>query len=304
MKQQDKTTKKLLVNSIWLKLLLFLAVLVLLFLQLKDVDWQKAEGLNLKYPLALVGSLALLPVNLGMEYLKWESIVRPLSIEEKYVKNAFWAGIASGFMTPNGWGNFLGRMIYFPKRDRLYIIASTAYANFAQLIPTLIFGLIAVLFVYSDQTRLGLYSALISIALLSLYFGLDRLIPKKKFENKWIRYVQFLKGKLKQLRWRLLLFSIIRHLVFSLQFVMLFNAFGYTDFTQILLGVWVIYLLTSFVPSLWSGKVLIRETAALLVFKNTNISVPDIIVVCILIYVINIALPAFLSSFVWLPKRK
>ncbi|MNE56520.1 hypothetical protein D3C80_1514310 [compost metagenome] len=207
-------------------------------------------------------------------------------------------------MSPNGWGNFLGRLIFFQKRETIYIIFSTALANLSQLIPTLLFGLFAALVTYGNSNSVWIATASGSLIILAGYFYGDYLLPKKRSSFTFVRRLQSIRGRYQNLKWPFLAFSLIRFVVFSLQYVLLFVAFGYEDFWFLLINVWLIYLFTSFVPSLWSGKVLIRETAALFVFSGTIVSAPDVIVSSIIIYLINIALPAFMSSFIWLPKRK
>jgi hypothetical protein len=304
MKEKDKATKKQAGLMTLFKLLVFVAVIWTLCFQLNNVDWEHAKGLDIKHWWALVLAFLLLVPNLWMEFLKWKIITNPLQVETKLVKNAFWAGVASGFMSPNGWGNFLGRLIYFQKRQTIYIIFSTALANLSQLIPTLLFGLFAVLLKYGNSNSLGLLTAAGAICILALYFFGDYLLPKRRSRFLFIRRLQSIRGRYQNLKWPFLAFSSIRFLVFSLQYVLLFVTFGYEDFWFLITQIWLIYLFTSFIPSLWSGKVLIRETAALFVFSGTLVSVPDIIVSSIIIYLINIALPAFMSSFIWLPKRK
>lgn len=286
------------------KLLLFTAVIWTLYFQLKNVDWEHAEGLEVTHWWALVLAFALLIPNLWMEFLKWKIITNPLNVEAKLVKNAFWAGVASGFMSPNGWGNFLGRLIYFQKRQTIYIIFSTALANLSQLVPTLLFGLFAVFLKYGRMNSLWISASGAALLILLIYFFVDYLLPKNRSRYLFVRRLQSIRGRYQNLKWPFLAYSSIRFLVFSVQYALLFVTFGYGDFWFLITQIWLIYLFTSFVPSLWSGKVLIRETAALFVFAKTSVSVPDVIVCSIFIYLINIALPAFMSSFIWLPKRK
>lgn len=304
MKEEAKATKKRAGLITLFKLLVFAAVIWTLYFQLRNVDWEHAKGLDIKHWWALALAFLLLIPNLWMEFLKWNKITNPLQVEPKLVANAFWAGVASGFMSPNGWGNFLGRLIYFQKRQTIYIIFSTALANLSQLIPTLLFGLFAVLLKYGNSNSLWITTSLGAGVILLLYFFGDYLLPQRRSRILFVRRLQSIRGRYQNLKWPFLLFSTIRFLVFSLQYVLLFVTFGYEDFWFLVIQIWLIYLFTSFIPSLWSGKVLIRETAALFVFAGTTVSVPDVIVSSIIIYLINIALPAFMSSFIWLPKRK
>ncbi|AEA42180.1 hypothetical protein Fluta_0171 [Fluviicola taffensis DSM 16823] len=304
MKEKDKATKKRAVLMTLIKLMVFVAVIWSLYFQLRNVDWEHTKGLEIKHWWALVISFILLVPNLWMEFLKWKAITKPLNADPVLVKNAFWAGVASGFMTPNGWGNFLGRLIFFQKRETIYIIFSTALANLSQLIPTLVFGLLALLLKYGNSNSWWISTSIGGAVIILIYFYGDYILPKKRSSYPFIRRLQSIHGRYQHLKSPLLVFSFIRFLVFSSQYVFLFVAFGYDDIWFLFPQIWLIYLLTSFVPSLWSGKVLIRETAALFVFAGTVVSVPDVIVSSILIYLFNSALPAFMSSFVWLPKKR
>lgn len=300
MKQESKSTKKGPERSRLLKFGLFIAVVSVLSYQLYQIDWNSAKGLELSYPLALIGAVVLVIVNLWMEFLKWNLVARQITSEKDAIRSAFWSGIATGFITPNGWGNFLGRLLFFRKREMLYITVATGFSNLSQLVPTLLFGIWAASFVFPT---LMAYFITAGFILLFLYFFADLLIPKKGVSSKFLVRFKQHAALYQKLKIPLVLLSTIRFLVFSLQFVLLFMAFGYTDFWFLMEKIWLVYFITSFVPSLWSGKILIRESAALFVFSNSIVETPDIIVVSLLIYLINIALPAMWSSLVWMPRQ-
>lgn len=300
MKEESKATKKGPERSRLLKLGLLLAVFSVLSYQLYSIDWKNAAGLTIHYPLALIAAFLLVSANLGLEFLKWNLIARQITEEKLAIRSAFWSGIATGFITPNGWGNFLGRLLFFRKREMLYITIATAFSNLSQLVPTLIFGIWAASSVFP---KLIWFFVLSGFVLLFLYFFADLLIPVNHKRYKWLKRFKIHASIYQKLKIPLLVLSTCRFVVFSLQFVLLFMAFGYTDFWFLMEKVWLIYFITSFVPSLWSGKILIRESAALFVFANSAVETPDIIVVSLLVYLINIALPAMWSSLIWMPKQ-
>jgi len=306
MKEELKTTKKRSILRLGLQVLLFFSVLLTLYLQLKGLKWNSFTQIQVKtwWPLMLV--VALLFVNQGVEYVKWKLFTKHLIADNSKTWKSFLAGLASGFLSPNGWGNVLGRMLFFRKRHSIQIVLVTALGNLSQLLPTAIFGSIALLFRNDLHPVWFIGSSGISVVLLLFYFLGQKLFGRKTYRNKAIRHFKLMLLRFGYLRTTLLLLSTFRFLVFTLQFVLLFYAFGYSDFWLLTYSVWIIYILTSFVPSLWSGKILIRETAALFVFQNTFVSSkPDIIVICLLIWIINIVIPALIGSFVLIPiKRK
>jgi len=306
MKEELKTTKKRGILRFGLQVLLFFAVLLVLYFQLKDVKWTPLSEIHIEYYWALVIAVLLLVVNQGVEYVKWRLFTKHLINDRGAIWKSFLAGLASGFLSPNGWGNVFGRMLYFSRRNSIQIVLVTALGNLSQLLPTAIFGSLGLYFMNEINPIWFVSSVCISVVLLMFYFFGEKVFGKRSYRNKAIRHFKLMLLRFGYLRMRLLLLSTFRFLVFTAQFVLLFVAFGYTDFWLLVYSVWIIYILTSFIPSLWSGKLLIRETAALFVFKGTVVdSQADIIVICLLIWMINIVIPSLIGSFVLLPiKRK
>ncbi len=282
----------------------FGAVILLLFLQLRHVNWTELNELELSDPWALVVSICLVLANQFLEFAKWQLVARRVIHDRKLIFRAYWSGVGSAFLTPNGWGSFLGRMIHFGKRDRLLIVGASLQANFSQLTPTLLFGLLAIYLTDLFAVSFSVLSLLFGVSVLLLYFFWPFIIPKKKSRYKWLRQIQRVKPYLVRFQWPMFVLSVLRYVVFSVQFVLLFVSLGYSDFEVLLFGVWFVYLLTAFVPSLWSGKVLIRETAALYVFTQMGVAIPDILLASLLIWLINIVLPAAFSTFVWIPRKE
>ena len=287
-----------------MKVLLLMVLLAFIGWRLSAEDWSKMDALHLGQPLYALLALLLVIANQACEWYKWKRVARPLIASVPVLRSAFFGGIGTAFLTPNGWGNFLGRMVFFRKRDRMYIVLSSFVSNVSQLLPTIIFGAIACL--YSEKIPQGL--ALIALSAGALifigYFFGEYLLPKRPSANRTLRHFRLLQERLGALRLPLFFWSNVRFLVFSLQYVLLFMAFGYTDYTLLFINVWLIFLLTSFVPSLWSGKIVIRETAAIFVFTGTSVAIPDVIIVSLLIWLFNNVLPALVSSYVWLPISK
>ncbi len=304
MKEDSKATKKRRNLKLLLKLLLAVAIGICLYFQLRSLKWNEFEHFRVKNWSFLMLAILLVFINQGIEFLKWKKFAQHIINDKKIVQNSFFAGLASGFLSPNGWGNVLGRMIYFRRRDAMTIVLSTGLGNLSQLLPTVFFGALA----FSIQIRFNWTFAVLSwmllVGLSASYFFADVVLKGRKFRSKTLRHLLLMLNRFGYLRTELLLLSTLRFLVFSLQFVLLFMAVGYSNYVELTVSIWLIYALTSFVPSLWSGKILIRESAALFVFAGTTVLPSDIIVVCLLIWVINIALPALIGSFVWFPIKR
>ena len=101
--------------------------------------------------LYLFGVILLLPVNYGIEALKWYLLTRPLYPQLTYPKayRNVLVGLAAGFFTPNRVGEPLGRVLEFPAGTRLQGATRSLIGSSTQGIATCLFGLIALLIWYS-----------------------------------------------------------------------------------------------------------------------------------------------------------
>ena len=301
----DKTIKNKGIFFLFLKLILLLGVSYLLYTQLASVKLEDWKTLELKHPIFLILSCVLLVLNWGFEWLKWTNILKLINTNtsKKINFRAFMAGIATGLITPNMIGNFIGRMYYFKKELRPSIILMTLISSFSQFFSSIFFGLLS-LFIL-NETPFGLTISIITIftflfccLLLVFYFKFEKLkwsyLTRKKHFSK---VVEFIKSD-KSFRMRLLVLSLGRHFIFTLQFWLMFNAFEDALSVDAFLWIWQIFFWTTLVPSLWFGKLVIRESIALLVLGSIGFGQVEILTASVLIWIVNLALPSLVSLFI------
>lgn len=286
--------------------LLFSKVLLFIFLsfyivwELNQHNFNQLWNFKRYRFIYLIGAIGLIYVNQWCEWKKWQIAAKRLTSENRIIRKSFFSGITAAFVTPNGWGSFLGRMMYFKRKDRVFIILSAFLGNASQVLVTLIFGAISCWW----SNRLPLFATISAtivacIICFGFFFG-ERLMKKKKTRFNWLRHFQLVQERLSALRLPLALWSALRYCVFTAQYVLLFLALGYSDILFFIPRIGLIFLLTSFVPSLWSGKIIIRETAAIFVFSVTVISIPDVVLVSLMIWILNHLIPLFVSMVIWL----
>lgn len=282
------------------KLILFIGVVFLVYGQinkLKESDWVQFD---VDQPLFLVLAFVLVFPNIWLSYRKWKlslSLVTPTT--SLHIRtHSFFAGIVTGMLTPNMIGNFLGRFYYFSSRDRIPITMLTLYSNYAQFLASLTFGWIAFLLLgglpfLSMDERLGwALGGAVGLAYL-IYIGVDRLVAW------WFKRAQFrelLKGK-KQYRWSLLALSYLRFLVFTVQFLFVLAAFGEPISWNSVFAIWVVYLMTLFTPSLFLGKIGVRESIALWVLTGFGMNGFSILFASLIVWSMNSLLPALVGLY-------
>ena len=143
------------------------------------------------------------------------------------------------------------------------------------------------------------------IAFLLLYFFyFDRFYPRYFRKKKWfLFFIQQLKRN-NFIRIKLLFLSVLRNIIFSFQFVVVLWSFGLEFSFTIFLLVWNVFFWSTLIPSLWFGKLLIRESVALWVFTSFGFPGEIVLVSSLVLWIINHGISALISvPFFKLTKR-
>jgi uncharacterized membrane protein YbhN (UPF0104 family) len=294
------------------KILAFLLVLYIFIFQLTKISYNDITELTISNVLYIIFAILLVPINWGLEFLKWLYTVKSIdrNVATSQVTQSLLAGISTGFVTPNRLGNFIGRMLYFKGRKSALLILGTLYGNLAQFIASLIFGVVGLLFVGSVVfdienesyfSSLALFIGGIAVVLFTFY----PLIPIEKL-NWFKRYLNVLtkfRIKAKKIALPLLFLSLIRYLVFVLQFCLLLIAFGAMYSHELIYGLYLHYLIVTLTPTLIFGKIVVRETIGLLVLSSFIVNPTVIIAASLFLWLINLGIPA-LTGLYFLLKVK
>jgi uncharacterized membrane protein YbhN (UPF0104 family) len=247
-----------------------------------------------------------------LEFLKWFYTVKSIDshVPTSQVTQSLLAGISTGFITPNRLGNFIGRMLYFKGRKGALLILGTLYGNLAQFVASLIFGAIGFVLIGSLVFDIEKESYFSSIAMLIggmavILFVFYPLIPIEKL-NWFKRYLNVLtkfRVKAKRIALPLLILSLIRYLIFVLQFCLLLIAFGANYSHELIYGLYLHYLIVTLTPTLIFGKLVVRETIGLFVLSSFIVNPTVIIVASLFLWLINLGIPA-LTGLYFLLKVK
>jgi len=244
---------------------------------------------------ALVFLIFLMPLNLFIEWQKWNVILRNETVDQKHKVHSFLSGIVSGIITPAYAGNFIGRMLYFPKSSRKKIIVNTIASNGAQFIMSISMGLVAFQMIYSSSIHL-FYHLLLMLANLSLYllyFYGDSIIEKLPF-----RFIKQISGVVvsRDLRRTLICLSMFRYVVFVAQFVLALVVFDVPFNPDFIIWVMLMFGAITISPSLFMGKLIVRETVAITILTLIGIAVPSIILAAVSTWLLNQMLPALIAT--------
>jgi uncharacterized membrane protein YbhN (UPF0104 family) len=291
--------------SKWLfQLILLGLVCYFLYQQLTKIRISSFSELKIQYPAMFLLAIFLIFINWYFEFLKWGISIR--LVQKDTSKNiqykSFMAGVISGFLTPNLLGNFVGRMYYFKRVHRSSIILLSLLSNGAQFLASMLFGIFSLFllnFPFDLDVNwiigLKILMAFAVLVYLIYYFSFEFYYPRYFKRKKWFGiFLQRLKS-LKTIRVKLLLLSLLRHVVFALQYVLVLNAFGITLKFEVFVIVWNVFFWSTLIPSLWFGKILIRESVAIWIFTLNGYEGEVVLLSSVIIWFMNQGLIALIS---------
>ena len=287
----------------FVKLILFVGVLLVVYWQINNFDENAWKGFNLESTISLVGSIMLVIPNIWFAFLKWKVTVNIIdeSADVPKLNHSFFAGLVTGMLTPNMVGNFIGRCFYFDRSHRIPITLFTLLSNFAQFLASLTFGWFAVLllgdlYIFEASDSFIIWLGIGVLIAYLIYFFIDNFMYLIRSKG-YIKTFRDTLNKKRSYRIVILLLSFARFGIFTFQFLLLLHAFGESLSFQNILAIWQVYLLTMLFPSLFLGKIGVRESVALYVLTGTGIAMNEyaVLLTSLIIWFINSLSPALIG---------
>lgn len=295
-------TKYNIFNTI-IRIFIGVAALIFVFYHLKD---NFNEG-NVKPHLSsnaiplLVFSFLLSFLNWGIEALKWKYLIREVtSISFFRALGLIFTGITVGILTPNRVAEIPVRAYLLNEREsRNTLIFLSFIGSVFQMIVTYIVGIIGLIFIFDERfysTKHVVIILLGAIVLMTifivLYFKHLKINLLKKYNiNNPLKFVQQ--------KWLgASLYSLFRYFIFAIQLWIILKAFE-IHINQINF-IWLIpifFLISSSIPTILLSEIGVRSSVGIFVFGTISENDINILAATIVLWIINIALPAFLGLY-------
>jgi hypothetical protein len=249
--------------------------------------------------------ILLMPVNWGLETLKWKILLRTDVPFSRLLQSVI-AGITVGLVTPGRTGEFVGRVMFLNDDNRSKVFYLSSIGGLAQTAASLVIGIPFVLIWRNDifLTEIVAGSALLYLFAFFRFDLLNKLISKWSFLQRYGLIIEHgdLPGINTQL-WVLLL-SFLRFGTYLVQYVILLMFFGIGNNTLALFTHSTVYLLAqTFSPLMPLLDFSYRGATALYVFNsisNNNIAILSTVMI---VWLINLVIPA-LIGYLFILKRK
>jgi hypothetical protein len=228
------------------------------------------------------------------------------------------SGVSFSVTMPNRIGEYLGRMMYLPEGNRLKAISVTLVGSLAQMVATLFFGLIGLIYLKKDLLRhfegfriwyqfifYGLLAALV-ICLL-IYFNVSVMvnwIRKWIKMEKWAYLVEALQSFEKNTLFKLLGLSFLRYMVFILQYILIFYLFEVNVPPHlVMMTVSILFLALAIIPSVTLIEIGLRWDISLKLMGMYSANGLGISFTSNTVWFINLILPAIVGSILILNLR-
>jgi len=268
----------------------------------------------------LVLIMLLTALNWGLEAYKWKRLthqLEPLSFKAAYA--AILTGQAVSFSSINRVGESIGKSMLLSDGNRLKGVVLSFVASASQLIVTLVAGLFATIWMFSDigvelqdQFRVSeiassiYYGALFVLAILFIIcYAAIPFFAKKlamvSFFSKYVYLLTALQTIPNRLLAQLCFISGARYLVFLLQYLLIFKLCNVSieAFTVVALTA-ILFLILAIIPTLTLAELGIRGKVSLLLFGMYSSNAMGILAAAGGIWLLNLIIPACLGGLILL----
>ncbi|MFV8332034.1 hypothetical protein [Flavobacterium sp. GSP14] len=296
-------TKQLLV--VLIKLLIVGGAFYFIYNQLANndkLDWQKFIVLFQKNQ--SIGGIAFIllvsVLNRFFEILKWQNLVafiHKISLGEatKQVLGALTAGL----FTPNGIGEYAGKALFFEKSNTKKVIFLNLICNGIQMILTVIFGFIGLLYFNAQYHVITTKTAVLLLAVLLLLFLVLFLVKKITIKGYSIEKLNHKINEIpKPIHQKNIFLGICRYLVFSHQYYFLFLAFDVDlPYLTMIATISSVYFLASSLPTFQFLDFAVKGSVAVYFFGILGVNEWIVIFISTLMWFLNVVLPVVIGSY-------
>ncbi len=282
-----------------IKLLIVIAAFYFIYHQLANnskLDWDKFLDLFKKnQSVAGITFLLFLSfLNRYFEILKWQNLAQEVAVISKMeATKQVLAALTLGVFTPVGIGEYVGKALYFEKKETKKIIFLNLICNGIQVLVTGLFGLIGMVMLGYYYWSILLILSCVVVILIS-FFTKRILIQGHSIEN----FISRINAIPKKIHHKNILLGLCRYLVFSHQYYFLFVAFDVNlPYLTLMATITTVYLLASIIPSFQFLDFALKGSLAVYFFGKLGVNEWVTVFVTTLMWFLNVVLPVVIGSY-------
>ena len=260
--------------------------------------------------------IALMPLNWLIDAVKWKWLLKPYA--KLSVASAFrgvFMGITVGLFTPNGVGEFMGRLWVVSEDKREQAASTSIVGSMAQLAITITIGGACLVFYIGDfiLPRYVIVNQVLAVATVVLGFFLYFKLPaiasgvltRLPFLQRFSAFIASFKDFDLRSLGGAYVFAFLRYIVFCTQLALLLFALGELTLAghwSLLFLIPVYYYVQALVPTVALSEIGVRGMILSFLFSPFLFE-SDVILVSFLIWVINLIIPGLIGLFFLLKAK-
>jgi len=250
--------------------------------------------------------LVLMTINWGIDAFKWKILLQPITnISFRKSIIATFSGVATSLFMPFRSGEFFGKILFLTPKYRWEGSAASLFSSLNQLLATVFIGSLGLIYLFLNKVyiyilsdKLLIFLASIGISLFIIYLFFQKSVFKKlesfSFINKRISKDLFTSFSHKT--YQILILSLIRYLVFTIQYLLLFSLFiSEFNWLDTMMLITVVFYLSSAIPSFGWAEIAVKGSLALILFEFLN-NDSGVLLIAVFIWIINIGIPALIGA--------
>ncbi len=247
--------------------------------------------------------LGLAAANWFFEILKWKILVS--TFEKINFKTALKQSLASltvSLATPNRIGEYGAKAFFFENRKRKKILLLNFFSSGLQMFVTSFFGIFGLLYLFQNfnipysVTTLCYFGIGVIILMAIAYYFKEKELLMKGFSMA--KTLQFFRNIPFQIKFKTVLYSLFRYIIFSGMFYGMLLFFGAKiSVIEAIPLIFAMYLLVSVLPTLFIFDVVIRGGVAVWLFSFVGAPELSVLSTVLATWLFNFVLPSFLGSF-------
>lgn len=301
--------------GLFIKVVIAIVALVFIYreVQLKDQDTDLQFGIQvLAHNLLQLSVLvSLMMLNWTLEAFKWRTLVQHMEkISVWKSLKAIFSGITIAIFTPNRVGEYGGRIFHLKKADRIDATLFTIVGSYAQLVVTLVTGIVATVFFLPQHVGLGPITPMqynligllmfgLAIALVVLFLNtrlLTTIINWLPIPDKYRHYASVFEYHSSATLWKVFLASLGRYLIFTFQFFLLLHLFEVDiNYANAMMMISMTYFVMTAVPTIAITELGVRGSVAVYFLGMISTNVKSIFLASSMLWLINLAVPALIG---------
>lgn len=238
--------------------------------------------------------------NMFFEIKKWQLLISPfkkITLRQSLIQ--YLAGCFTAVGSPGRVAEPGGRMVLLDRHLRVNALLMTTAGGIMQNVVIMLAGLVVILITGLPESLSVIQNKqldiIVALLCFCIVFVLLLSVFKIKLRSIWLQCKEA-KGRFLL---KVFVLTFIRYVVYTIQLYVLFQLLNvHLSFSNYLLLSPLYFLTITVIPSFLLADVGIRGSAALLVFRHSDIQTPVLLFCILCLWLFNVVLPALVGGWV------